>query len=207
MRAKRQLHRGAGAPARRWPWSAAQAVQAGGDALEAGHTCLHLRASTAKDNIWTALKGDPNERIIDRFTRCIPPRRDPRGRMSPRAGASPTPSASTTTTNARVACHSSHGFPEPIRGGPCGPQASRPSTPARPPPECRRGAASDSRSWLQNRHARWLTRRRMRVATIGVVSAAFAVSTIGLSGSTPSPHRAAGHATGPKTAPVAAHPR
>jgi hypothetical protein len=38
-----------------------------------GHTRLHLRASAAKDNIWTALKGDPNERIIDRFTRCLPP--------------------------------------------------------------------------------------------------------------------------------------
>jgi hypothetical protein len=38
-----------------------------------GHTRLHLQASAAKDNIWTALKGDPNERIIDRFTRCLPP--------------------------------------------------------------------------------------------------------------------------------------
>jgi hypothetical protein len=38
-----------------------------------GHTRLRLRASAAKDNIWTALKGDPNERIIDRFTRCLPP--------------------------------------------------------------------------------------------------------------------------------------
>ncbi len=38
-----------------------------------GHTRLHLRASVAKDNIWTALRGDPNERIIDRFTRCLPP--------------------------------------------------------------------------------------------------------------------------------------
>jgi hypothetical protein len=38
-----------------------------------GHTRLRLKASAAKDNIWTALKGDPNERIIDRFTRCLPP--------------------------------------------------------------------------------------------------------------------------------------
>jgi hypothetical protein len=38
-----------------------------------GHTRLHLQGSAAKDNIWTALKGDPNERIIDRFTRCLPP--------------------------------------------------------------------------------------------------------------------------------------
>ncbi len=38
-----------------------------------GHTRLRLQASAAKDNIWTVLKGDPNERIIDRFTRCLPP--------------------------------------------------------------------------------------------------------------------------------------
>ncbi len=38
-----------------------------------GHTRVRLQASAAKDNIWTALKGDPNERIIDRFTRCLPP--------------------------------------------------------------------------------------------------------------------------------------
>jgi hypothetical protein len=38
-----------------------------------GHTRLRLHASAAKDNIWTALKGDRNERIIDRFTRCVPP--------------------------------------------------------------------------------------------------------------------------------------
>jgi hypothetical protein len=38
-----------------------------------GQTRLHLYASAGKDNIWTILKGDPNERIVDRFTRCLPP--------------------------------------------------------------------------------------------------------------------------------------
>jgi hypothetical protein len=66
--------------------------------------------------------------------------------------------------------------------------------------------ATGARTWLQNSHATWLTPRRMKVATIGVMSAALAVSTVGLSGSTPSA-RPAGHATGPNTAPVAARPR
>ena len=64
--------------------------------------------------------------------------------------------------------------------------------------------ATGARTWLQNSHATWLTPRRMRVATIGVMSAAFAVSTVGLSGSTPSSHPTAGHATGTETAPAAA---
>jgi hypothetical protein len=38
-----------------------------------GQTRLHLYASAGKDNIWTLLKGDPTERIIDRFARCLPP--------------------------------------------------------------------------------------------------------------------------------------
>jgi hypothetical protein len=38
-----------------------------------GQTRLHLYATAGKDNIWTLLKGDPTERIIDRFTRCLPP--------------------------------------------------------------------------------------------------------------------------------------
>ena len=66
--------------------------------------------------------------------------------------------------------------------------------------------ATGARTWLQNSHATWLTPRRMRVATIGVMSAAFAVSTVGLSGSTPNPRPAAAHA-GAKTAPVATRPR
>ena len=38
-----------------------------------GQTRLRLEASAAKDNVFTLLRGDPNERIIDRFTRCLPP--------------------------------------------------------------------------------------------------------------------------------------
>lgn len=35
---------------------------------------LRLEASARrKDNIWAALRGDLNERITDRFTRCLPP--------------------------------------------------------------------------------------------------------------------------------------
>jgi hypothetical protein len=61
--------------------------------------------------------------------------------------------------------------------------------------------ATGARTWLQNSHATWLTPRRMRVATVGVMSAAFAVSTVGLSGSTPAPHTSAHHPTA-KSAPV-----
>jgi hypothetical protein len=62
--------------------------------------------------------------------------------------------------------------------------------------------ATGARTWLQNSHATWLTPRRMRVATIGVMSAAFAVSTVGLSGSTAAPRTSAHHSTAAKTAPV-----
>jgi hypothetical protein len=44
--------------------------------------------------------------------------------------------------------------------------------------------ATGVRSWLQTRHTTWLTRRRLKVATIAITVVAFAVSTIGLSGST-----------------------
>jgi hypothetical protein len=64
--------------------------------------------------------------------------------------------------------------------------------------------ATGARTWLQTRHSTWLTPRRMKVATIGAMSAAFAISTVGLSGSTPSQRRAAAHSTATKTAPVAA---
>jgi len=67
--------------------------------------------------------------------------------------------------------------------------------------------ATGARTWLQNSHATWLTPRRMKVATIGVVGAAFAVSTVGLSGSTPKPHTAAGSARAGKAAPALARPR
>lgn len=67
--------------------------------------------------------------------------------------------------------------------------------------------ASGARTWLQNSHATWLTPARMKVATIGVMSAAFAVSTVGLSGSTPSQHRVSVHATAAKPATAAARSR
>lgn len=43
------------------------------DDASPGQTRLSLSATAAKDNIWTLLKGDPTERIIDRFMRCLPP--------------------------------------------------------------------------------------------------------------------------------------
>jgi hypothetical protein len=43
------------------------------DDASPGQTRLSLSATAAKDNIWTLLKGDPTERIIDRFVRCLPP--------------------------------------------------------------------------------------------------------------------------------------
>jgi hypothetical protein len=67
--------------------------------------------------------------------------------------------------------------------------------------------ATGARTWLQNHHATWLTPRRMKVATVGMMSAAFAVSTVGLSGSTPRSHEVAGHATAAKTAKVEARSR
>jgi hypothetical protein len=45
--------------------------------------------------------------------------------------------------------------------------------------------ASGVRSWLQAHHATWLTPRRLRAATIALFVAAFGVSSITLSGSTP----------------------
>jgi hypothetical protein len=47
-------------------------------------------------------------------------------------------------------------------------------------------AATGFRSWLQTHNFNWLTPRRLRVLTIGVMCAAGLVSTIGFSGSTPS---------------------
>jgi hypothetical protein len=64
--------------------------------------------------------------------------------------------------------------------------------------------ATGARTWLQNSHVTWLTPRRMKVATIVVMSAALAVSTVGLSGSTPSQHRGTGHIIAAKPAPAAA---
>jgi hypothetical protein len=67
--------------------------------------------------------------------------------------------------------------------------------------------ATGARAWLQNSHATWLTPRRMRVATIGVMSVALGVSTVGLSGSTPSPHNPSLHSPAPMTAPAPARAR
>jgi hypothetical protein len=50
--------------------------------------------------------------------------------------------------------------------------------------------ATGVRSWLQARHMTWLTPRRMRAATIALFVAAFGVSSVGLSGSTPPPAKA-----------------
>lgn len=53
--------------------------------------------------------------------------------------------------------------------------------------------ASGVRAWLQAQHLTWLTPKRMRVVTIALVVAAFAVSSVGISGSTSAPaaHRVA----------------
>jgi hypothetical protein len=67
--------------------------------------------------------------------------------------------------------------------------------------------ATGARTWLQNSHATWLTPRRLRVATIGVMSVALGVSTVGLSGSTPAPNRASDHPPVAAAAPTRAPAR
>jgi hypothetical protein len=57
--------------------------------------------------------------------------------------------------------------------------------------------ASGTRSWLQARHQTWLTPKRMRAATATLFIAAFGISSVGLSGSTP-----AAPSTVPRVAPV-----
>jgi hypothetical protein len=47
--------------------------------------------------------------------------------------------------------------------------------------------ASGVRSWLQTRHLTWLTRKRLKAATVALIVAAFGVSSIGLSSSTSAP--------------------
>ena len=49
--------------------------------------------------------------------------------------------------------------------------------------------ATATRSWLQAQHATWMTPRRLRVATIGIFSAAIIGSSVTMSGSTPAPHQ------------------
>lgn len=60
---------------------------------------------------------------------------------------------------------------------------------------CAASAATGFRTWLQTHHFGWLTPRRMRALTIGVMSAAAIFSTIGFSGATPPPshHASAAH--------------
>jgi hypothetical protein len=65
--------------------------------------------------------------------------------------------------------------------------------------------ATGARTWLQNSHATWLTPRRMKAATIGVMSVAIGVSTVGFSGSTPPSH--SHHAAVPKAASAIARGR
>ena len=57
--------------------------------------------------------------------------------------------------------------------------------------------ATGFRTWLQNHHFGWLTPKRMRALTLAAMCAAGLVSTVGISGSTPSPAHA--------PAPVATH--
>jgi hypothetical protein len=48
--------------------------------------------------------------------------------------------------------------------------------------------ASGARAWLQTLHLPWLTPQVMKAITIGLIVVAFAISSIGLSGSTAPPH-------------------
>jgi hypothetical protein len=62
-------------------------------------------------------------------------------------------------------------------------------------------AATGFRTWLQSHHLGWLTPRRMRALTIAAMCAAGLVSTIGFSGSTPSPAHAGSAAAAVHQAP------
>ena len=55
-------------------------------------------------------------------------------------------------------------------------------------------AATGLRTWLQTHRLGWLTPRRMRALTIGAICAAGLVSSVAVSGSTPSPSHASRHA-------------
>jgi hypothetical protein len=46
-------------------------------------------------------------------------------------------------------------------------------------------AATGFRTWLQTHHMGWLTPQRLRALTVGAMCVAGLVSTVGLSGSTP----------------------
>jgi hypothetical protein len=57
--------------------------------------------------------------------------------------------------------------------------------------------AAGARSWLQTHGYRWLTPRRLKRITVGLCVGAFAVSSIGFSGSTAAQHH---HAAPPAVA-------
>lgn len=60
--------------------------------------------------------------------------------------------------------------------------------------------ATGARTWLQAYAPLWLTPRRLRAATIALMAAAFAVSTVGISSSThpvPAPRTTAANTTHP----------
>ena len=61
--------------------------------------------------------------------------------------------------------------------------------------------ASGARSWLQAQHVTWLTPRRLRAATIALFVAAFGLSSVSFSGSTPAPHHRQAAALTPITQP------
>jgi hypothetical protein len=61
--------------------------------------------------------------------------------------------------------------------------------------------ASGLRAWLQAQHLSWLTPRRMRAVTIGLVVAAFGVSSVGISGSGAAPHAPQPHHAAAPSAP------
>jgi hypothetical protein len=73
--------------------------------------------------------------------------------------------------------------------------------------------ASGTRSWLQARRETWLTPKRMRAATATLFIAAFGISSVGLSGSTPVASSVADRAaplvqgTSTLVAPQSARPR
>ena len=52
--------------------------------------------------------------------------------------------------------------------------------------------ASGARAWLQTLHLPWLTPQVMKAITIGLIFVAFAISSVGLSGSTAPTHPAHG---------------
>jgi hypothetical protein len=50
--------------------------------------------------------------------------------------------------------------------------------------------ATGVRAWLQTQHLTWLSPKRMKAMTIALVVVAFAISSVGISSSTPPPKSA-----------------